>query len=190
MTVNVLLPISCWLLACVSTSNAFQADEHTEVNIIASSGGQTELIILQQSGNRVRWKIVFPVNEGQHASENARRLVSGEVDVGNLSLRKELESLLELQTDATQWSARRKAEPSVPAFSLYLKDDARPRISWPLTSEEHRTFIDFELVKVVLHDIKSRKVLLKGDHILAFISPGGKGDFIREKPGQERKNDR
>jgi|GEM_PF-4319204 len=189
MSRNVVLLISIVILTCASFASVVQAEENTEVDIIASSSEQTELIILQQSGNRVRWKLVFAENEGQHASENTRRLVSGEVDVGNLSLRKELESLLELQTDAAQWSARREAEPSVPAFSLLLKDDTRPRISWPLTSEEHRTFIDSELVKVVLHDIKSRKVLLKGDNILDFIFPE-RQSLIREKRGQERTNDR
>ncbi len=136
------------------------------MRVIVSSHSHAEVLTIQQLGNIVRWRLTFPPGlEGRDQG------VEGEVDVGHFSIEREFESVIKSQSDSSQRERISVTSPHWPTFVLFLESENGPRVSWPLTYQEHKEFVGAEIVKRVSQDILSRNLLLKPHQMLDFFQP-------------------
>ena len=122
MLLKQLLPVSYLIMNCILSANAIHADEVVKLKIIASSQSQTEVLMIQQVGNIVRWRLIFPPGLEARGPGHADGHADGEVDVGLLSIRKEFETVVNLQTDAKQRERIHNTQPSWPTFVLFMEE--------------------------------------------------------------------
>ena len=165
------LRMSYLIMNCIISANAIHADEVVKLKIMASSHSQTEVLMIQQVGNVVTWKIIFPQGLGARGPGHSDGHAVGEVNIDLSSIRKEFVTLINLQTDSKQRERLQDKPPSWPTFVLFLESESDSLISWPLTDQEQKALIRTELMKRVFEDINSRKVLLKPHHLLDFFEP-------------------